>query len=132
MAVVTKIETPGGGYVYKWSLTTADPNGDAVFLGGAPDKSVQFVATAAGTATAVLQCSNQITSKQGAVDLINRMTDVDPTSWELATDPQGNDISKTGSDLEAVLENAAYWRPILSVVGTAAVWDVYLFSRRGY
>lgn len=108
----TKTDKEGRTYLHKWSLTTANPIGDAISIPGASDRTVQFIGATWGGATGVLE---------GSLD--------GGTTYAGLTDPQGNAISKTADGLEAVTENCLLIRPQLSVVGTAAVVDVYLLSR---
>lgn len=95
-----------------WDLTTTDHTGDAAEYPDYADRTVQFIATAAGSATAKLEGS------------------LDGTNWVSLADPQGNEISKTASGIEAVLEAVRYVRPRLTTPGTAAVWKVILYVRK--
>lgn len=111
MAVPSKTEHPGRTVVHTWNLTTADATGEAISVPGASDRTIQFVADTAGSATVVLQGSN------------------DGTNWVALTDGQGNAISFTGSGIEMVAENVLHFRVLLTSVGSGAVWTALLFSR---
>lgn len=111
MASFTRTETGGGGWLYTWNLTTADHTGDAVEVPGGPDKTIQFVASTGGSATATIEGSN------------------DGTNYLSLTDPQGNAISPTDDAMELVVENPRYIRPRLSTVGTGAVWVAALMVK---
>jgi hypothetical protein len=102
---------PGGCFVHSWELTTADPNGIEFEQPGAADRSVEFVGSNWGGATAVLE--GRI--KGGA--------------WFVLTDPQGNALSKTDNALEAVMENVRFYRARLSTPGTGAIVSVAVISR---
>lgn len=115
MAAFTRVEVDGGGYLYSWTLTTADHTGDVVSHVGGSDKTVQFDDTggAWGSATAELQGAN--TNVAGA--------------FKLLTDPQGNTLTKTADAIEAVTENPRYIRPILTTAGSGATVFVTLLVR---
>lgn len=78
-----------------WTLTDADPTGDAVEFPDFPDKSVQIAGTFGG-GTVVIQGSN------------------DGTNYVTLADPQGNAISKTSAAIEQILENTLKIRPSIS------------------
>lgn len=113
MASVIKTDKPGRTFLHTIALTTADPTGDAISVPGAADRSVQFVANTAGSATVILEGSNEEI----------------PINWLILTDGQGNNISFTGSGGEMVAENMLHYRVRLFVVGSGADWTVLLFSR---
>ena len=112
MAGVQKLPRAGGTVLHTWNLTTADPIGDAVSIPGASDRTVQFVETNWGGATAVLE---------GSLD--------GGTTYFTLTDGPGNEISFTSDGGEMVAENVLSMRARLDVVGTAAVVQVLLLSR---
>ena len=114
MASFLTQENPGRSVLHTWNLTTADPIGAAVSHPGATDRSIQFVADTKGSATIVLQGSND--------DPVN-------DNWITLTDGQGNTISFTDSGGEMVAENMLHYRVILTTVGSDAVWTAFLFSR---
>lgn len=111
MASVIKNPKPGATIVHEWALTTADTDGDSISNPGASDRTVQFIAATAGSATAILEGSN------------------DGTNWFTLTDGQGNSISFTASGGEMVAENCLHYRPRLSTGGSGADWTVLLLSR---
>ena len=113
MASVLKFDKPGRSFLHTIALTTADPTGDAISIPGAADRSVQFVAGTAGSATVILEGSNEEV----------------PTNWFTLTDGQGNAISFTASGGEMVAENMLHYRVRLSTVGSGAIWTCLLFSR---
>jgi hypothetical protein len=113
MASFTRSEVPGGCTLHTWTLTTADPTGDAIELPGASDRSVDFVSAAWGGSTVVLEGSNEGTTFGG-----------------LQNAASGSAISATAAGaIQAVVENSRYIRPRLSVVGVGATVNVYLLSR---
>ena len=57
MASVALTNEAGASFLHTWLLTTADPTGDSITFPGASDRTVQFVATTAGSATIVLEGS---------------------------------------------------------------------------
>ncbi len=111
MATVARTDKDGRTFLHTWNLTSADPTGDSMSSPGAADRSIQFVATTAGSATVALQGSN------------------DGTNWIALTDGQGNAISFTASGVEMVAENMLHYRAILTTAGSGAVWIAFLFSR---
>ncbi len=115
MAVPTKTEHSGRTVVHDWSLTTADATGDAISVPGSSDRTVQFIADTAGSATCILE---------GSLD-----ADPDTGTFTTLTDGQGNAISGTSTIIEMVAENVLFVRPRLSTVGSGALWSVRLFSR---
>lgn len=82
-------------HVVVWSGLLNGDSGDPVAMPGSSDRSIQFEGTLGVGGTIVLEGSNEET----------------PTNWHLLTDPQGNDISKTAFDLEAVTELTRWVRP---------------------
>lgn len=105
--------TPGDAVVATWVLTTGDPTGDAV-LGyeDYPDRTVQVFGTFGG---ATVQLQGRLASSAG---------------YEMLTDPQGNDLTKTAADIEGVLEAVPDMRAQLTVVGAGASITVLLYMRR--
>jgi hypothetical protein len=95
-------------------LIAANLDGAAVEMPGAADRSVQLQGTF-GTATVTLQGCNEAT----------------PVNWHPLTDPQGNDIAKTASDLEAVSEVTRWVRPLASGADGATTVTVTLLMRKG-
>ncbi len=112
MVGAAKLPRAGGTVLHTWNLTTADPTGDAISIPGASDRTVQFVETNWGGATAILE---------GSLD--------DGTTFFTLTDGQGNAISFTVDGGEMISENVLLLRPRLSVGGTAAMVQVLLLSR---
>ncbi len=111
MAVPKRTEHSGRTVVHDWSLTTADATGDSVSVPGSSDRTIQFVADTAGSATAILEGS------------------MDDSTFFTLTDGQGNAISFTASGGEMVAENVLFVRPRLSTAGSGALWSILLFSR---
>ncbi len=116
MATVVRNDKDGRTFLHTWNLTSADPTGDSMSAPGSADRSIQFVATTAGSATAALQGSNV---ESPSVD----------SDWIALTDGQGNAISFTASGVEMVAENMLHYRTILTTAGSGAVWIALLFSR---
>ena len=113
MAAVTQTEKPGGTYLHSWTLTTADPTGDAVEFPGAPDKTVFITSAAWGAATCVLE---------GSLD--------GGTTYVTLHDTGMTALSFTANNNSApVNENVLLIRPRLSVVGAGATVSVKLLSR---
>jgi len=111
MAAPIKTEHSGRTVVHDWSLTTADATGDSVSVPGSSDRTIQFIADTAGSATAILEGS------------------LDDSTFFTLTDGQGNAISFTASGGEMVAENVLFVRPRLSTAGSGALWSILLFSR---
>ena len=112
MASVIRTVQDGASYLHTWNLTTADPTGDSIKHPGASDRTVQFIGANWGGATAVLE---------GSLD--------GGTTYFTLTDGQGNVVSFTDNGGEMISENVLFFRPRLSVGGTAAVVQVLLLSR---
>lgn len=104
-------EVPGDGFIVKWPAMATGDVGQAFNGYGGRDRSVHFGGTFGG-ATVTIKGSNFIAPGAG--------------DWIVLTDPQGNGISKTGADLEAILEAVARVRPEVAG-GAAAAIDVYMF-----
>jgi hypothetical protein len=104
-------EVPGDGFIVKWPAMATGDVGQPFNGYGGRDRSVQFDG-AFGGATVTLKGSN--------------FPVVAGASWIVLTDPQGNGISKTGPDFEAISEAAARVRPEVAG-GAAAAIDVYMF-----
>ncbi len=111
MASTIKTPRAGNTTLHTWNLTTADPTGDAICNPGASDRTVQFIGANYGGATVVLEWS------------------LDDVVYVTATDGQGNAVSFTADGGEMISENALFFRPRLSVVGTGAIIQVLLLSR---
>ena len=111
MASVLTEPQPGASFLHTWILTTADATGDAISFPGASDRTVQFVAATAGSATVILEGS------------------MDDVTYFTLTDGQGNAISFTTSGGEMVAENVLFYRPRLSVGGSGADWTARMLSR---
>lgn len=109
--VVTRVEDGGVFDVYlaTWPAMGNADTGLPVAMSGSSDRSVQIEGTFGG-ATVVIQGSNN------------------GTNYQLLTDPQGNDISKTTADLEAITELTRYVRPVTSG-GTGTSVTVSLLLR---
>lgn len=117
MAAVTitgskPVSGAGDSATFTWTLTTADPTGDAVTgYEDYADMTVQVRGTFGG-ATVVLEGT------------------LDGTNYETLADPQGTAISKTSAALEAVLEAVPKFRPRLSVTGAGATIEVTVYARK--
>lgn len=106
---VSSVGMPGSAYLVTWTpLTQTNADGAAVTLPAWTDRSVQIVGTF-GTATVVLEGSN------------------DGTNWATLTDPQGNAISTTSAKLEQVEEATRYFRANSSGGNGATSVSVYVF-----
>jgi hypothetical protein len=100
-----------GCTMFTWGAFTAtDLTAAAVKMGGLTDKSVQIQGTF-DSCTVTLQGSN------------------DGTNYHLLTDPQGTDISKTASDLEAVTEATLWVKPVLASAGANTSVVVTIFAK---
>lgn len=84
-----------GVNIITWANIKAGDTCEALTLPHFADRSIQFVSNGPnfGGAQASLLGSN------------------DGANYEVLTDPQGNDITKNGADLEAVTEVTAYVKP---------------------
>ena len=111
MAEAVKTQQSGRTVLHDWSLTTADATGASISVPGSSDRTIQFIADTAGSATVVLEGS------------------LDNSTFFTLTDGQGNAISFTASGGEMVAENVLFIRPRLSVAGSGALWSCLLFSR---
>ncbi len=111
MAVPSKTNKAGRTVIHEWNLTTADATGDSISVPGSSDRTIQFIADTAGSATIILEGS------------------LDDNTFFTLTDGPGNDISFTVSGGEMVAENPLFIRPRLSVAGSGAIWTALLFSR---
>src|SRR3990167_8910225 len=92
------------------ALTAADLTAIAVKVAGLTDKSVQLQGTFAGSCAVALHGSN------------------DGTNYHLLTDPQGNDITKTASDLEAVSEATLWIKPVMTAPDATTSVVVTVFA----
>jgi len=96
-ATVTRIETYGDkAHVISWAGLLNGDDGAPIEMPGSADRSIQFQGTFGVGGTIVLEGSNN------------------GTDYHPLTDPQGNDISKTAADLEAVTELTRFIRPRVS------------------
>lgn len=111
MASVALSNQAGASFLHTWILTTADATGDSITFPGASDRTVQFIATTAGAATAILEGS------------------MDDVTYFTLTDGQGNAISFTASGGEMVAENVLHYRVRLATVGSGADWTIHMLSR---
>lgn len=103
----------GDSVVHTWTLTSADPTGDAVSgYEDYADVTVQFTGTF-GTATVGLE---------GSLD--------GGSNYSSLTDPQGNAISKTAAGIEAVAEAVPVLRPRLTTPGAGASIVVTVYMRK--
>jgi hypothetical protein len=106
----------GATYLTTWpNLLTGDPEGAALKMPGASDRTIHVVAAVAGSAILIPQGSNEPV----------------PVNWQQLTDDKGDPISFTGGGaMSAVIAgNFLWYRVILSPVGTNADWTAYLLSR---
>lgn len=119
MAVATPIKIPGvtieGIQVFEWTLTSADPIGEAIAFPPYADRSVQVVGDTWGGATCTVEGSLfsptdnkfQPCTNQGAVPI----------------------AISTNDDLSVVAEATLYMRPNLTAVGVNAVVRVRILCR---
>lgn len=114
MAAVTVLHT-GQFFHAKWTLTTADPTGDAVAIPLHSDVSVSFIGTWGG-ATANID---------GHLEPV----DADGTYLSLS-DPLGSVIAATANSIHSVHQSTYFMRPDLSVVGAGASITVVLKANR--
>jgi len=106
MAAVSEIRHPFDRIkVFIWTLTTADPNGDALVLPTAADKTVQAYGTW-GSGTLTLQGANHPSS---------------PT-WATLTDQIDNNLTFTDdTKIEVVAQNPFQIRPVLTGSTNASI-----------
>lgn len=97
--------------VCSWTGLLNGDDGDPLEMPGWADRSIQFEGTFGAGGTIVLEGSNN------------------GTNWHLLTDPQGNDISKTAADLEAVTELTRYVRPRVTAGDGATSLQAHLLVR---
>lgn len=101
MATITptlvRVSDPGIRDVWlaTWTAMGNADTGAPVQMSGASDRSVQIEGTFA-SATVAIKGSN------------------DGTNYQLLTDPQGNNISKSAAALEAITELTRYIQPVTS------------------
>lgn len=110
--VVTKLGSyPETAYMVVWeALTTTNADGAPAELVAYSDRSVQVVGTFDG---ASLQL-------QGSNDGIN---------YKVLTDPQGNALTFTATNIESIAELTRYIRPAITVNGAGSVdLDVYVLA----
>lgn len=97
--------------VATWANMVNGDSGRPLAVPEAADRCVQFVGTF-DTSTIILEGSN------------------DGTNYEILTDPQGNDISKSAADLEQVVEVTRYIRPRVTAGGASTDISCVLLVRR--
>lgn len=102
----------GSVVMWKWTLTSADATGAAVQMPEWVDRSVHFVSSSWGSATAAMEGSNE------------------GTDFQPIKSPSNAAITATANSLNQLLESTLYVRPRLSAVGTGASVDCYLLVRR--
>ena len=124
MAVPTTVITrdisdaDGSLIEYHWSLTTANPTGASIQFPEWADRTVTVIGTNWGGATFVLEGGPEDTTFLTLKD---------------ASDPATATITATVGNLQAVVfDLPRYMRARLSVVGTAAVIEVYMLLRRAH
>ena len=98
---IVPVKISRGSHKWTWANMGNADAGEALGPDGGgiafADKTVQIVAAAYGSATIVIQGSN------------------DGTNWFTLTNPNNDDLSFTiGNQLEAILENPLYIRPSTS------------------
>lgn len=104
MAAYTVENAFGGIRIITWTLTTADPTGDAVTVPMYADKSIQAYSVAWGGSTVIPEGSNDSAS----------------STFANLRDPNSVAISFTSDGLKQILENTYKLRPRLSNGGVAA------------
>lgn len=109
MAAVTTTEQPGFSRQSVWVLTTADPNGDAISMPGARDRSVQVLGTFGGATLTV----------QGSYD---------GTTWASLHDESGVALTFTAAGAHAIVENLLHIRCALTTVGVGATITAAILS----
>lgn len=103
---ITRIgSSPYVSWVVTWEGLGGEDDGAPLEMPGWADRSVQITGTF-DTGTCTIEGSN------------------DGTNYELLTDGQGNDISKTSADLEGVAEITRYLRPHVTGGGGSCDIDV--------
>ena len=100
MAARTEVNPNVDVKLVAWTLTTADPNGDAFVAPDFPDKCVVVRGTFGG-ATLTLQGANVEGTPATA-------------AWQTLNDPQGNALTFTAARIEQLLENPYQLRPVLT------------------
>jgi len=100
-------------FVYEWQLTTADPIGDPVFFPAMADRTVQFVGSTWGGATAIIEGSLWVDSNFASL-----------------TNQSGVVVSTTADDLSVISEATVAIRPRLSVAGSGASVTVRILVRK--
>jgi hypothetical protein len=118
MAIPTYIQIPGlpsseQVYIYEWRLTSTDPVGDPMMFPAMADRTVQFVGSTWGGATAVVEGS--------------LWTDANFASL---TNQSGVVVSATADDLSVITEATTSIRPRLSTVGSGADVTVRILVRK--
>jgi hypothetical protein len=112
-ATQTAVQSKQGDCVIvTWgALNTNNQTAAAVSLPYFGDKSVQIQGSNFDGATIALHGSN------------------DGTNFIVLTDPQGNNISKTSSAIEAVTEHTRYIKPVASGINTNTSVVVTVYAR---
>jgi hypothetical protein len=98
----------------QWTLANGD-DGTPVSLSEFSDRSVQFSGTFGAGGSVQLEGSNDLTS---------------PTTWNLLTDYQGNNIVKTSASLEGVEEPTVWVRPKCTAGDGTTSIVVKMYCRR--
>jgi len=109
---ITRTNPNMTAWVVSWPAMGNADQGSAIEMPECSEKSVQITGTFA-SATVTFKGSN------------------DGTNWTTLTDPQGNAISKTAADLEAVSEHTRYVRPeTTGGVGTSVTVTLFMKGQR--
>lgn len=117
MAAVTKLQD-SGIFVAEWTLTSADPDGEAVAIPYHTDMCVSLEGTIA-TATAAIQGHNHPTAASGTFLILTK------------EDPTAGDASTTSLPIMLQVLEAPYWvRASLSTPGSGATVTVRLKATR--
>jgi hypothetical protein len=117
MAAVRQIQTPctnefGGVYIFEWTLTSADTDGEAIRFPRYADRSIHFSGTWGG-ATATIEGTN-----------------LDNTAFAVLTNQSAVAITATADDISVISEPTLWIRPRLSTAGTGATVTARLLVRR--
>jgi hypothetical protein len=105
------VSVNGAVQAYTWTLTTADPTGQAVIGADFADRSFTLTGTWGG-ATATLEGSN------------------DGTTWVPLSDAAGaTDATATANKAITVVELTRYIRPKLTTIGSGATVTATLLAR---
>lgn len=106
----------GSVIVWQWTLTSANPIGEAVMLPEWADRTWSVSVTAAGTATLKFEGSNTNVTADFAT--MHDAAIPATSSWT------------TGPQCVTTVENPLYVRPNLTTPGTGATWVITLCARR--